>query len=137
MENEDINIKSDFLTFKSQIINKFGKQYFDQAELFFERATFQAEKGLLHSAIADGKFALELAQYSNDKAGMQYLIGFLAQLHWDFGKISKAKAYYELGLKLLDPEAPDYEDDREMYRKLKEDIDSEGWKGSIEESEDE
>ena len=50
------------------------------------------------------------------------------------GQISKSKAYYELGIKLLDPEAADYEEDKEMYRGLKELIDGESWKGSIEDN---
>jgi tetratricopeptide (TPR) repeat protein len=136
MENE-ININADFLTFKNQIVNKFGEQYFDQAEIFFERAMAQAKQGLLHSAIADGNFALDLSYYSNDKSGIQYLIGFLSQLHCDLGQISKSKAYYELGLKLLDSDATDYEDDKEMYRKLKELIDGESWKGSMENDKEE
>lgn len=136
MENE-ININADFLTFKNQIVEKFGEQYFDQAEIFFERAMAQAKQGLLHSAISDGKFALDLSYYSNDKSGIQYLIGFLSQLHCDLGQISKSKAYYELGLKLLDSEATNYEDDKEMYRKLKELIDGESWKGSTENDKDE
>ena len=131
MENE-ININTDFLTFKNQIVAKFGEQYFDQAEIFFERAMAQAEQGLIQSAIADGKFALDLSNYSNDKTGIQYLIGFISQLHCDLGQISKSKAYYELGLKLLDSEAIDYEDDKEMYKRLKEHIYGESWKGSIE-----
>jgi len=134
MDNE-ININADFLTFKNQIVEKFGEQYFEQAEIFFERAMAQAKQGLLHSAISDGRFALDLSYYSNDKSGIQYLIGFLSQLHCDLGQIKQSKAYYELGLKLLDPESTDFEDDKEMYRKLKEHIDSESWKGSIEDDE--
>lgn len=130
MENE-ININADFLTFKNQIIGKFGEQYFDQAEIFFERAMAQAKQGLLHSAIADGNYAIELSNYSNDKTGLTDIIGFISQLHCDLGQISKSKAYYELGLKLLDPESQFYETDKESYRKLKELIDSENWKGSI------
>jgi hypothetical protein len=137
MQNEEININADFLTFKNQIVAKFGEQYFDQAEIFFERAMSQAKQGLLHSAISDGKFALDLSYYSNDKSGIQYLIGFLSQLHCDLEQINQSKAYYELGLKLLDSEATDYEDDKEMYRKLKELIDGESWKGNIENDKDE
>jgi tetratricopeptide (TPR) repeat protein len=136
MYNE-ININADFYTFKKQIIDKFGKQYFDQAEIFFERAVAQAEQGLLQSAIADGKFALELSSYSKDKSGIQYLIGFLAQLNCDLGQINLALTYYELGLKLLDNEAAEYADDLEMYKKLKEHIDGESWKGNIENRNDE
>ncbi|MEO6884283.1 MAG: hypothetical protein ABI199_09700 [Bacteroidia bacterium] len=132
MQNEEININADFLTFKNQIVQKFGKQYFKQAAIFFERSMQQAKQGHLHSAIADGKFALELSNYSNDKNGIQYLIGFLSQLHCDLGQIGKSKAYYELGLKLLDKEASDYEGDKEMYRKLKENIDGKNRRGSVE-----
>jgi len=131
---DDINLQADFYNFRNQIVEKFGEQYFVQAEIFFERAIVQAKQGFLQSAISDGKFALELSNYSNDKSGIQYLIGFLSQLHCDLGQISKSTAYYELGLKLLDSEAKDYEDDKEMYRKLKELIDGESWKGSIEDN---
>jgi|ERR1035437_1516623 hypothetical protein len=135
MDNE-IDLKADFLTFKNQIINKFGQQYFDQAEIFFERAMKQAEQGLIHSAIADGKFALDLTHYSNDQTGIQYLIGFLSQLHCDIGQISISKAYYELGLKLLDTNDRGYEDDKQLFANLKELIDGESWKGNIEDKMD-
>lgn len=127
MDN-NIDIQADFITFRNQIINKFGEQYFDQAEIFFVRAMKQAEQGLIHSAIADGKFALDLTNYSKDQTGIQYLIGFLSQLHCDIGQINKSKAYYELGVKLLDPKD---EDDKRLYKNLKELIDGESWKDSI------
>lgn len=136
MENE-ININADFLTFKNQIVEKFGEQYFDQAEIFFERAMAQAKQGLLHSAISDGKFAIELSNYSNDKTGLTDIIGFISQLHCDLGQINKSKTYYDLGLKLLDPESVFYQTDKESYRKLKEHIDSESWKGSVEDNDEE
>jgi len=137
LENEEINIKADFITFKNQIVDKFGEHYFNQTELFFERAIAQAEQGLIFSAIADGKFALELSNYSNDKSGIQYLVGFISQLHCDLGQITKSKSYYELGIKLLDEKATDYEDDKEMFRRLKELIDGESWKGTTENDLDE
>ena len=124
----EINIKSDFLTFKNEIIDKFGTLYFEQTELFFERGVELANQGLIKSAIADVNFALNLIEYSNDKLGIHYLIGFLSQLHCDLGEISKAKSYYELGLKLLDKEDSDYHSDLDLYQRLKENIDSEGWK---------
>jgi tetratricopeptide (TPR) repeat protein len=127
MSNQ-INIKSDFLTFKNEIIDKFGTLYFEQTELFFERGVELANQGLIKSAIADVNFALNLIEYSNDKLGIHYLIGFLSQLHCDLGEISKAKSYYELGLKLLDKEDSDYHSDLDLYQRLKENIDSEGWK---------
>jgi len=96
------------------------------------RAVAKAKRGLKKSAIAYGKFALEKSNYLNDKAGIASLFGFMSQLHCDNGKISKSKAYYEIGLKLIDSESEDYEDDKEMYRRLKEHIDGESWKGSIE-----
>ena len=127
MENE-ININADFLAFQNQIVEKFGEQYFEQVKIFFERALAQAKKGLLHSATAYSNFALELSNYSNDKIGVQYLIGFIAQIHCDIGQIKKAKAYYELGIKLLDADDEDYPQDKKMYDELKSHLDSEGWK---------
>ncbi len=128
MENE-ININDDFLSFKNQIVEKFGEQYFEQTDIFFQRAVEQAKKGLFLSAITDGKFAMEMSNYSSNKSMIIDIIGFISQLHCDLGQIKNSKAYYELGLKLIDVESEFYEDDKEMYRKLKELIDSESWKG--------
>ena len=130
--NSEVDINADFMTFKNQIVDKYGSQFYEQADLFFERATKLAERGLTHSALADGKFALELSHYSRDGTGITDIIGFLAQLHCDLGHISKAGGYYELGIKLLDPKSRFYEDDHEMYKRLKEMIDGEGWKESLE-----
>lgn len=137
MKNEEINIDADFLTFKNQIVQKFGGQYFDQAEIFFERGMAQLKQGLLQSAISDCKFAIELSNYSNDKTGLTDIIGFISQLYCDLGQINKSMAYYELGLKLIDSESEFYETDKESYRKLKEHIDSESWKGNIEDNKNE
>ena len=132
MKKQEIDLESDFLSFKDQIINKFGEQYYDQAELFFERAEALAKQNLLLSAINDGRFALELSYYADDQKGTPYLLGFISQLHCDLGQISKSKAYYELGLKMIDSDAENYVDAKEMYKRLKEHIDGENWKGAIE-----
>jgi hypothetical protein len=131
MPDKEIDFEADFLTFQNQIIEEFGEHYSKQAELFFERSMEQAKQGLEHSAIVYGKFALEQSNYSNDKTGISCLIGYISQLHCDLGKINKSKAYYELGLKMLDTESTDYEDDKEMYRRLKEHIESENWKDGL------
>jgi len=128
MSNLDINIEADFHTFRNQIITKFGEQFYEQTELFFQRAISQAEQGNLYGAIADGKFALELSNYSKDKSGLQYLIGFLSQVHCDLCQISKARAYYDLGLKILDTESVEYVEDLKMFDRLKDLIDGESWK---------
>ncbi len=101
MENPEINIEADFYTFRNQIVNRFGKHFFDQADIFFERAVAQANQGNIYSAIADGKFAIELSNYSSGKLGIPFLIGFTAQLYSDVGQIRKAKSLYELGLNFL------------------------------------
>ena len=132
--NNEIDINSDFHSFKTEIINKFGSHYYDQTEIFFERAMAQAQKGLLHSAIAHGKFALELTQFSNDNTGIIYLLGFLSQLHCDLGQIKKSLAYYDLGIKLLDPVDKNYENDGQLFKNLKELIDGESWKGTSEDN---
>ena len=130
---EKINLKADFFTFKNEIEEKFGQQYYEQAELFFERAIEQGNQGLIESAINDMKFAKDLINYSNDKSGFPYMLGFLSQLHCDQGKIKEAWAYYELGLKLLDVDEEGYDDDVELYARLKEHIESENWKDSLDE----
>ncbi len=68
------------------------------------------------------------------KSYEEFVIGFLSPLHCDLGQISKSKAYYELGLKLLDPESKEYEDDKKMYKDLKEMIDGESWKETTEDN---
>ena len=132
MDNE-INFQGDFLAFREEIIAKFGEQYFDQTKIFFERAYSQREQGLLHSANADAKFALELSHYTTDYR-IVYLLGFLSQLNCDLGKLNQARAYYELGIKLLDPADEDYEDDMELFARLKELLDGESWKGALEDN---
>ena len=67
MENK-INIKEDFYTFKNQIIEEFGQLYYQQAEIFFERAIFQAENELYFGALADGNFALIMDLTTSDNA---------------------------------------------------------------------
>jgi hypothetical protein len=123
-----IELHSDFFTFNKQMIKIHGKHYSIQTDLFFERACLSAEKGLLHSAIQEAKFALSLNEFSNDQNEKHFIIGFISQLYCDLGKIKVAKQYYELGLKLLDKQDTDYWDDLQIYERLKEHIDSEGWK---------
>ena len=124
--DSEINFNSDFLNFKDQIVEKFGDQYLEQVNIFLERAITEATQGLFHNAAADGKFALELHNYSKNNIGIQYLFGFLSQLHCDMGQISKSKAYYDLGIKFLDPND---KDDIRLFEGLKELIDGESWKG--------
>ncbi len=123
-----IEINSDFLTFSQQMIDKHGKHYSKQADLFFERAVELAKKGLIHSAVEEAKFSLALNGYSKKQTRSHYIIGFIAQLYCDLGKIKNARGFFELGLKLLDRDDLDYWSDYEMYQRLKEHIDSEGWK---------
>ncbi len=129
--NQDLDYNSDFYSFKEQIVNKFGEIYFEQAEIFFERAIAMAKNGFLYNAISDGQFALELTNYANDNKGVTSIIGFISQLYFDLGKIKKAYAYYELGIGLLDKESEFYEEDIELFRRLKELIDSENWKDDL------
>lgn len=124
-----VDVCSDFITYRNQIIEKFGETNSDQLELFFERATVEAKKGVLLSAIQDAKFALQLSHYQSEKPEIAFLYGFLSQLHLDINDIEKSKAYYAMGLKRLDPEDITYDDDLEMFERLKEMIDSESWKG--------
>lgn len=124
----EVDLKADFYTFKNQIIEKFGQFYYDQAEIFFERAHSFAEKGFHYNAISDGKFALSLTNYSNDDSEIYYIIGFISQLYCDVGKTSKAREYHDLGVKMLDSETDSYEDDKAMFDRLLEHINNESWK---------
>ena len=128
------DIEADFLTFREQIINEFGKANLEQTILFFERAVSQARKELLYSAIADAQTAYTFAQF-NDEYRIVYLIGFLSQLHIDTNNFIQAKSYCELGFKMLDPTDIDYEDDKAKFDELKELIDSENWKGGLNKNE--
>jgi len=130
----DLDLQADFITFRDQIINKFGEHYYIQSDIFFSRAVEMAKMGLFRSAIQDGNFSLELINYSNDLDGIAYIIGFLAQLHCDLGMINKAYAYYELGIKLIDTND---ENDVQLFEELKEMIDSESWKENDKGSTDE
>ena len=123
-----VELNADFMTFNQQMIDKHGKQYTKQADLFFERAVMLAQKGLLHTAFEEAKFALALNGFSKKQTRRHYIIGFISQLLCDLGQLKPAKTYYELGLKLLDNADLDYWADFEMYQRLKEHIDSEGWK---------
>ena len=121
------DIEADFVAFREQIIKEYGEQNLDQTILFFERAVAQANKDLLYSAIADAKTAYTFGQFNNEYR-IVYLVGFLSQLHIDTEDFGKARAYCELGYKMLDPNDPDYADDKAKFDELKEIIDSESWK---------
>ena len=121
------DIEADFVTFREQIVEEYGEQNLEQTILFFERAVAQANKKLLHSAIADAQTAYTFSQF-NYEYRIVYLIGFLSQLHIDTEDFRKARAYCELGYKMLDPDDTDYADDKAKFDELKEIIDSESWK---------
>jgi len=44
--NNEIDIKADFLSFHNQVKEKLGESFSEQADLFFERAVFEAHKNL-------------------------------------------------------------------------------------------
>lgn len=123
-----INIKEDFLTFHNQVKEKLGDSFSEQADMFFERAVFEAHKNLEHSAIADAEYALALAQYAKDDFPILYLIGFLCEVHIFTDKISKAKFYYNLGLQLLDKNSDDYDNDKASFDRLQDLMNGEDWK---------
>ncbi|MFC2176317.1 hypothetical protein ACFLR1_05050 [Bacteroidota bacterium] len=121
------DIEADFVTFREQIVEEFGKSNLEQTMLFFERAVAQANQDLLYSAIADAQTAYTFSQF-NDEYRIVYLIGFLSQLHIGTEDFKKARRYCELGYKMLDPDDSDYADDKAKFDELKELIDSESWK---------
>lgn len=126
--DEEINIKSDFYTFKSQVKEKLGDSFALQADIFFERAVYEAQNNLEHSAIADGEYALTLAHYAKDNFPILYLIGFLCEANIFSDKITRAKYYYNLGLQLLDKDSPDYENDKASFDRLQDLMNGEDWK---------
>jgi len=128
------DIEADFITFREQIVEEFGKPNLEQTILFFERAVAQAKKDLLYSAIADAQTAYTFSQF-NDEYRIIYLIGFLSQLHIDTEDFKKARAYCELGYKMLDTDDTDYADDKAKFDELKEIIDSESWKDDLNKNE--
>lgn len=121
------DIEADFVTFREQIVEEFGKANLKQTMLFFERAVAQANKDLLYSAIADAQTAYTFSQFQ-DEYRIVYIIGFLSQLHIDTDDFKKARRYCELGYKMLEPEDSDYAGDKAKFDELKELIDSESWK---------
>ena len=130
-----IDIKADFITFHNQVKEKFGDSFSAQADLFFERAVFEAHKNLENSAIADAEYALALAQYAKDDFPILYLIGFLCEVHIFTDKISKAKFYYNLGLQLLDKNSADYDNDKASFDRLQDLMDGEDWKEKLDDNE--
>lgn len=128
---ENIDIHSDFFSYRNQLIEKYGEFYAEQSDLFFERAVFLAEKGVPLSAIRDAKFAYSLSQYQPENYRIIYLIGFLCQIHLDNNLIREAKAYCELGFKLLDKNDPDYDKDYKSFSELLDMIKGDEWKSSL------
>lgn len=55
----------------------------------------------------------------------------MSQLHIDNEDFGRARSYCELGYKMLDPDRPEYLDERAKFDELKEIIDSEGWKDDL------
>ena len=134
MDNE-IDIKADFLSFHNQVKEKHGESFSEQADLFFERAVFEAHKNLEHSAIADAEYALALAHYAKDDFPILYLIGFLCEVHIFTDKIRKAKFYHNLGLQLLDKNSADYDNDKASFDRLQDLMNGEDWKERHEDNE--
>lgn len=128
---ENIDIHSDFFSYRNQLIEKYGDFYAEQSDLFFERAVFLAEKGVPLSAIRDAKFAYSLSQYQPENYRIIYLIGFLCQIHLDNTLIREAKTYCELGFKLLDKNDPDYDKDYKSFSELLDMIKGDEWKSSL------
>lgn len=128
---EDIDIYSDYFSFRTQLVDKHGVFYAEQSDIFFERAIFLAKKGLALSAIRDAKFAFSLSQYQPENYALIYLIGFLCQIHLDNGKYTEAKAYCELGFKLLDKDDSDYDKDYKSFSELRDIIGGEEWKAGL------
>jgi len=131
MKEDEINIKDDFYTFRNKLIEKKGAFYAEQSDLFFDRAIHFAKEGLPLSAITDAKYAYSLSYYQADNYRIIYLVGFLSQIHLDNDFIKKAKAYCDLGFKLLDNEDPDYENDLKSFSELRDIIKGEEWKMNL------
>lgn len=124
---EKINIKSDYLTFRDSIIENLGESFAEQTDVFFERAIYEADNEMQLSAVSNAKFAIELGQFQED-VPIIYIYGFLSQLLLDMGKIKDAKMMCNVGIKLLDDDDIDYENDKAMFFELRDMINSEGWK---------
>ena len=125
---DSVDIKSNFYTFRNQVIEKYGDFYESQVDMFFERACYFANRGLIEQAIEEARFAYNLNHYQPENYEMVYLVGFLCELHIQKENIRKAKSYCDLGLKLLDPSDPDYEYDYRKFKEMEEIIRGEEWK---------
>lgn len=127
-----INVTTNYLDFKNEMTHKFGFFYEEQTDIFFERSVFEAKKRLFESALTDAKFALNLSYLSNNEYSKLFIIGFISQVYCDLGKISKARKYCQLGMKLLDYDSEYYHQDLELFQRLEEMIKSESWKENLE-----
>ena len=134
MNLHGIDIQSDLLTFEKQIKDKFGDAFFDQVEIFFERAVYFAQNEMPLNAISEATFALDLSRFANYNPNIIYLIGFLTEICLEINDINKAIKYCNLGFALLNKEDTDYEEDLRLFKELREQISGEEWK-NCEESE--
>ncbi len=99
------------LSFHNEIADKFKFCTGDLAEVFFDKAIYEAKDGLVFSALTDAKFAYQLSLLIREN-NAAYILGFISQLYYEIGKIDEAKHYYSLGLQLLDKEC-------DLFLKLK------------------
>jgi len=128
---DNIDIYTDYYSFRNQLIEKRGDFYAEQSDIFFQRAVFWADKGLFLSAIKDARLALSLSNFQPENYQMIYLIGFLSQIYLNSDKIREAKAYCELGFNLLDKDDFGYVADYRMFSELMDIIKEEDWKMNL------
>ena len=130
-----INASTNFLDFQNEMTLKFGDFYEEQTDIFFKRSVSEAKKNLMQSALIDAKFSLHLSYLSNNEYSKLFIIGFISQVYCDLGKISNARKYCQLGMKLLDYDSEYYHQDLELFQRLEEMIKSESWKENLEDEE--
>lgn len=123
-----VDIKSSFYTFRNQVVERFGNFYEKQADMFFERACNFAKRDFIDEALEEAQFAFNLHYYKSEDYALIYLIGFLCELYIQKENFRKAKSYCNMGLKLLDPDDPGYENDLSKFKEMEEIIRGEEWK---------
>lgn len=127
----NIDIKNDYITFKKQMVERFGEFYEKQSLLVIERAVNLIKEGLSETALEQGKFAYSLSQYQEESYHTIYILFILAQLCIDTDKFAMAKKYCDIIREKLDPKESDYNEDNAQLMFMYEIIKTEGWKEDL------
>lgn len=105
--------------FTEQITEKYGDFFSEITTMFFEKAVEFAENEKYEEAVKAGRHAVIMANYSNIGYGYVYLLGMLSQAYLDNDEPEIANEFFTYGIKLLDKNEYNYNDDVDRFLDLK------------------